>query len=42
MTLVAASLGFAVVQLDGASLAGGVSDLQWVVAAYTVALRRSS
>jgi DHA2 family methylenomycin A resistance protein-like MFS transporter len=47
-TLVAASLGFAVIQLDvsvvnvaikpiGASLGGGVSDLQWVVNAYTVA-----
>jgi MFS transporter, DHA2 family, methylenomycin A resistance protein len=47
-TLVAASLGFAVIQLDvsvvnvaikpiGASLGGGVSALQWVVNAYTVA-----
>jgi DHA2 family methylenomycin A resistance protein-like MFS transporter len=45
--LVAASLGFAVIQLDvsvvnvavksiGADLGGGVSDLQWVVSAYTV------
>ncbi len=48
-TLVATSLGFAVVQLDvsvvnvaikpiGASLGGGVSALQWVVSAYTLAL----
>jgi len=47
-TLVAASLGFAVIQLDvsavdvairpiGASLGGGVGALQWVVNAYTVA-----
>jgi DHA2 family methylenomycin A resistance protein-like MFS transporter len=47
-TLVATSLGFAVVQLDvsvvnvaikpiGASLGGGLSDLQWVVSAYTLA-----
>jgi MFS transporter, DHA2 family, methylenomycin A resistance protein len=47
-TLAAASLGFAVIQLDvsvvnvaikpiGASLGGGVSALQWVVNAYTVA-----
>ena len=47
-TLVAMSLGFAVVQLDvsvvnvaikpiGAALGGGVSSLQWVVNAYTVA-----
>jgi DHA2 family methylenomycin A resistance protein-like MFS transporter len=47
-TLAATSLGFAVVQLDvsvvnvaikpiGASLGGGVSSLQWVVSAYTVA-----
>ncbi len=47
-TLVATSLGFAVVQLDvsvvnvaikpiGAALGGGVSSLQWVVSAYTVA-----
>ncbi len=46
-TLVATSLGFAVVQLDvsvvnvaiksiGSSLGGGVSALQWVVNAYTV------
>lgn len=48
-TLVATSLGFAVVQLDvsvvnvairpiGASLGGGISSLQWVVSAYTLAL----
>lgn len=47
-TLVATSLGFAVVQLDvsvvnvaikpiGASLGGGVSALQWLVSAYTLA-----
>jgi MFS transporter, DHA2 family, methylenomycin A resistance protein len=47
-TVVATSLGFAVVQLDvsvvnvairpiGLSLGGGVSGLQWVVSAYTVA-----
>jgi MFS transporter, DHA2 family, methylenomycin A resistance protein len=47
-TLVATSLGFAVVQLDvsvvnvaikpiGASLGGGLSALQWVVSAYTLA-----
>jgi MFS transporter, DHA2 family, methylenomycin A resistance protein len=47
-TLVATSLGFAVVQLDvsvvnvairpiGESLGGGVSSLQWVVSAYTLA-----
>jgi MFS transporter, DHA2 family, methylenomycin A resistance protein len=47
MTLIATSLGFSVVQLDvsvvnvavksiGTSLGGGVSDLQWVVSAYTV------
>jgi MFS transporter, DHA2 family, methylenomycin A resistance protein len=47
-TLLATSLGFAVVQLDvsvvnvaikpiGESLGGGVSSLQWVVSAYTVA-----
>ena len=47
-TLVATSLGFAVVQLDvsivnvaiksiGAGLGGGVSGLQWVVNAYTIA-----
>jgi DHA2 family methylenomycin A resistance protein-like MFS transporter len=46
-TLVAMSLGFAVVQLDisvvnvaiksiGSALGGGVSDLQWVVNAYTI------
>jgi DHA2 family methylenomycin A resistance protein-like MFS transporter len=48
MTLVATSLGFAVVQLDvsvvnvavksiGTALGGGVSALQWVVSGYTVA-----
>jgi MFS transporter, DHA2 family, methylenomycin A resistance protein len=48
LTLGAMSLGFGVVQLDvtivntalnsiGASLSGGVSDLQWVVSAYTIA-----
>jgi len=48
LTLAAMSLGFAVVQLDvtivntalsviGASLGGGVSELQWVVNAYTIA-----
>jgi DHA2 family methylenomycin A resistance protein-like MFS transporter len=48
MTLIATSLGFAVVQLDvsvvnvavksiGSALGGGVSGLQWVVSAYTVA-----
>jgi DHA2 family methylenomycin A resistance protein-like MFS transporter len=48
MTLIATSLGFAVVQLDvsvvnvavksiGSALGGGVSSLQWVVSAYTVA-----
>jgi DHA2 family methylenomycin A resistance protein-like MFS transporter len=48
MTLIAASFGFAVVQLDvsvvtaavksiGAVLGGGVSALQWVVSGYTVA-----
>jgi len=47
-TLVATSLAFAIVQLDvtvvnvavkqiGASLHGGVSELQWVVGAYTLA-----
>src|ERR1700685_1376262 len=47
-TLVATSLGFSVVQLDvsivnvaiksiGAGLGGGVSGLQWVVNAYTIA-----
>jgi DHA2 family methylenomycin A resistance protein-like MFS transporter len=49
LILIAASLGFVVVQLDvsvvnvavksiGAALGGGVSSLQWVVSAYTVAL----
>ena len=48
LTLIAMSLGFCVVQLDvsvvnvavksiGASLGGGVSSLQQVVSAYTVA-----
>src|SRR5580692_7471007 len=48
LTLAAMSLGYAVVQLDvtivntalnsiGASLGGGVSQLQWVVSAYTIA-----
>ena len=48
LTLVAMSLGYGVVQLDvtivntaldriGARLAGGVSELQWVVNAYTIA-----
>jgi MFS transporter, DHA2 family, methylenomycin A resistance protein len=48
LTLAAASLGFAVVQLDvsvvnvaikpiGAALGGDVSSLQWVVSAYTIA-----
>ncbi len=47
MTLIAASLGFAVIQLDvfvvnvavkqiGAALGGGTSGLQWVVGAYTL------
>src|ERR1700733_6283248 len=47
-TLVATSLGFSVVQLDvsivnvaiksiGAGLGGGVSGLQWIVNAYTIA-----
>ncbi|HEY5318844.1 MAG TPA: DHA2 family efflux MFS transporter permease subunit [Solirubrobacteraceae bacterium] len=47
-TLAATSLGFAMVQLDvsvvnvaikpiGAALGGGVSSLQWVISAYTVA-----
>src|SRR6516165_110885 len=47
-TLVAMSLGYGVVQLDvtivntalgsiGASLGGGVSELQWVVSAYIIA-----
>src|SRR5438876_8543225 len=49
LTLVAMSLGYGVVQLDvtivntalnsiGASLGGGVSELQWVVTAYTICL----
>ena len=48
LTLAAMSLGYGVVQLDvtivntalnsiGTSLAGGVSELQWVVSAYTIA-----
>jgi DHA2 family methylenomycin A resistance protein-like MFS transporter len=48
LTLAAMSLGFCVVQLDvtivntalnsiGASLGGGVSELQWIVSAYTIA-----
>ena len=48
LTLAAMSLGFGVVQLDvtivntalnsiGTSLGGGVSGLQWVVSAYTIA-----
>src|SRR5437868_14729197 len=48
LTLTAMSLGYGVVQLDvtivntalnaiGASLGGGVSELQWVVSAYTIA-----
>jgi len=48
LTLVAMSLGYGVVQLDvtivntalasiGTSLGGGVSELQWVVSAYTIA-----
>src|ERR1700760_4147141 len=48
LTLFAMSLGYGVVQLDvtivntaldriGASLGGGVSELQWVVNAYTIA-----
>ncbi len=48
LTLVAMSLGYCVVQLDitivntalyniGTSLGGGVSELQWVVSAYTIA-----
>src|SRR5947209_12276058 len=46
-TLLAASLGFAVIQLDvtvvnvavkqiGVAFGGGVSDLQWVIGAYTL------
>ena len=48
LTLAAMSLGYGVVQLDvtivntalnsiGASLGGGVSELQWVVSSYTIA-----
>jgi DHA2 family methylenomycin A resistance protein-like MFS transporter len=48
LTLVAMSLGYGVVQLDvtivntalssiGSSLGGGVSELQWIVSAYTIA-----
>jgi DHA2 family methylenomycin A resistance protein-like MFS transporter len=48
LTLAAVSLGYGVVQLDvtivntalnaiGMSLGGGVSELQWVVSAYTIA-----
>src|ERR1700722_8604306 len=48
LTLAAMSLGYCVVQLDvtivntalksiGASLGGGVTELQWVVSAYTIA-----
>src|SRR5260370_11932813 len=48
LTLAAMSLGYGVVQLDvtivntalnsiGASLGGGVSELQWVVSSYTLA-----
>src|ERR1700676_1007064 len=48
LTLAAMSLGYGVVQLDvtivntalnsiGGSLGGGVSELQWVVSAYTIA-----
>src|SRR6202050_5153598 len=48
-TLIAASLGFAVIQLDvtvvnvavkqiGASFGGGITGLQWVVSAYTLVL----
>src|SRR5258708_6054908 len=47
LTLAAMSLGYGVVQLDvtivntalssiGASLGGGVSELQWIVSAYTI------
>src|ERR1700730_15420651 len=47
LTLAAMSLGYGVVQLDvtivntalhsiGTSLGGGVSELQWVVSAYTI------
>jgi MFS transporter, DHA2 family, methylenomycin A resistance protein len=49
LTLAAMSLGYGVVQLDvtivntalssiGSSLGGGVSELQWVVSSYTIAL----
>src|ERR1700754_777391 len=48
LTLVAMSLGYGVVQLDvtivntalhsiGAALGGGVTELQWIVNAYTIA-----
>ena len=48
LTLLAMSLGYGVVQLDvtivntalgsiGTSLGGGVSELQWIVSAYTIA-----
>src|SRR5438094_9073587 len=48
LTLAAMSLGYGVVQLDvtivntalssiGASLGGGVAELQWVVSSYTIA-----
>ena len=48
LTLTAMSLGYVVVQLDvtvvntaissiGSSLGGGISELQWVVSAYTIA-----
>src|SRR5215470_2877706 len=48
LTLAAMSLGYGVVQLDvtivntalnsiGASLGGGVAELQWIVSAYTIA-----
>ena len=48
LTLAAMSLGYGVVQLDvtivntalgsiGSALGGGVSELQWVVSAYTIA-----
>jgi len=48
LTLAAMSLGYGVVQLDvtivntalnsiGTSLGGGVSALQWIVSAYTIA-----
>jgi DHA2 family methylenomycin A resistance protein-like MFS transporter len=48
LTLAAMSLGYGIVQLDvtivntalnsiGASLGGGVAELQWVVSAYTIA-----